>query len=227
MSETGTFSSLVDTVVLRSARKDRISDIVSYCRSTIRECTVLALFDQALVEEQITVTAVPHIYERSQTMRTMLSIKYPYFTRQGKPVYPKHKRPGTVNTTDQYYFYVSGNSYIFAGVKVGDIIDLAYSSYAIRFPYYANVAERPATFDDETQLWTYLDAYDDTAELQEEARNKVSNWLLFYWFDLILEGSLAKLFKATNSERSKASFGLYKSMQNDLKAGEAQTFVTR
>jgi len=225
MAETGTFSALIDEVRTRSARRDRIADVIAYVRSTIRECTVLALFEQNLVEVQTTVTSLPHIWERPFRLRTMLAVKYPYFDRRGQAVYPKKLEPGEVKSTDQYYFYISGNSYIFAGLAVGDIIDLAYSAYAPKFHYYETVGERPATFDDETETWSYLDAWDDNAALKQQAEDKVTNWLVFHWYDMIIEGALAKLFKQVNDERSKTSFALYKSQQKDLLAGEAKLFI--
>lgn len=225
MTETATFSAMVDEVVARSHRKDRINDIVSYSRATMRECHVLAQFTQSMTETQLVATASPHIWTRPLTLRNILICKYPYFDRQGKPVYATEKRPDTIGVNDKYFFYLSGNSFVFSGIELGDSISLAYFTYFAKLKYYAVVADRPATFDDETNLWSYLDAWDDNDTLKEEARDKVTNWLLFHWYDLVVEGTLAKLYKAVNDERSRATFALYKSQQKDLLAGESQIYV--
>ena len=227
MAETGTFSALVDDVILRSARRDRLQDVIAYARSTIRECSVLAVFEQNLVELPIVATTSPHIWERPALLRNTTAVAYPYFDRRGDPVKVHHRKPSTIKPSDLYYFYHSGNSTIFAGIAIGDTINLAYSAYAPRFHYYADATERPATFDDETQSWAYLDAWDDNEDLKQQAEELVSNWLIFYWYDLIIEGTLTKIFKQVGDERSKASFSQYKSQQKDLLAGEASLYVGR
>lgn len=225
MAETSTFSALVDEAIRRTMRRDRMADIISYARATMRECNVLAQFQQSMVELNLTASASPHIWERPLTFRQMLICKYPYFDRQNKPVYAKEKNPDLIRPSDQHFFYLSGNSFVFSGIEIGDIISLAYFSYFPKLAYYAEIADRPATFEEETNLWSYTDAYDDNDILKEEARNKVTNWLLFHWYDLVLEGTVAKLYNVTGDERSRSTFALYKSMQKDLLAGESQVYV--
>jgi len=228
MAETCTFSALVDEAILRSNRRDRISDIVSYARSSIRECQVLGFFEQDMVEVSLTVDVLPFQWERPLNLRTILAAKPQVtFSRRDKTIWFKNRPPGQMTKDEDYYLYLSGDTFIFTGtqLEVGNVIDLAYYTYARKFVYY-ETADRPATFDPETELWTYHDDYDDTTTLQETARGLVQNWLLKNWYDLILEGTLAKIFKTVGDARQLQSFALYKSMQKDLLSGERVIYIS-
>ena len=222
MAETCTFSALVDEVILRSQRRDRINDIVSYARSTIRECQVLAHFEQDLAEAQITVDVLPFVWERPQRLRALLAAKPNGITdRRGDPIWFKNKPPGEQTRNDYYYYYLSGDSFIFSGseLQVANIIDLAYFRFSRKFVYYA-VDDRPATFDAETETWTYLPAYDVDADSRATGRELVENWLLRNWYDTLLEGALAKIFKSVGDQRNALAFSLYKSYQKDILKAE-------
>lgn len=227
MPETSTFSALVDEAILRSQRQDRKTDIVSYARSTLRECQVLAFFEQDLVEDSITITATPHLWPRPLNLRTILAAKpQAVLDRRGKKRYFKNKPPGQIVRDEEYFLYLSGNTFLFSGLnlEIGNVVDVAYFAYTRKFIYYI-VADRPATYDPETETWSYHADYSATQELNDEAETLVSNWLLFHWYDLILEGVLTKLFKAVADERSKTAFALFKSMQKDLLKGERVIYL--
>lgn len=222
MAETSTFSALIDEVKLRSQRRDRESDIVSYARSTIRECQVLAYFEQDLVELSVTTTAAPHSWSRPTRLRTILAAKpQAKYTRHGEAMYFKNRPPGSKVRAVPYYLYLSGDTYVLTGdeFESGIVVDIAYFAYSRKFVYYAT-GSRPATFDPETETWTYLAAYDTDDTTRETARELVTNWILTHWYDLILEGTLAKIFKAVGDERSRTAFSLYKQMQKDLLSSE-------
>jgi len=223
--ETSTFSALIDEARLRSGRVDRTSDIVSYARTTMRECTVLAEFSQNTIEGTFTVTAVPHILTRFANFRKWEALQYPYFDRQkGFPIYAKEKKPGFAQNTDNtYWFYRAGNSFVFNGLAIGDIVKYAFQGYLPKLAYYLQVADRPATYDLETELWSYHADYTGNATLNQQGEDKVTNWMLFNWYDLVLEGTLAKLYKTVADERQRASFALYKQQQKDLLQGESMS----
>lgn len=228
MAETSTFSAIIDTVVQRSLRRDRINDIVSYARATLRECQVLAFFEQDMIEAELSVTSTPFLWERPIHLRTILAAKpKEVFSRRGNELWFKNRPPGEKTQNEHYYLYLSGSSFVFTGtgLAIGDVIDVAYFNYSRRFPYYP-AGDRPATFDDETETWTYLPAYDVDDATRETARNLVTNWLVFHWYDLILEGTLAKLYKIVNDERQRSTFALYKQQQNDLLSGERVIYLT-
>ncbi len=54
----------------------------------------------------------------------------------------------------------------------------------------------------------------------------MQNWLLKRWYEMILEGTLAKIYKTVGDERSKTSFSLYKSFQQDLLASERVVYLS-
>lgn len=229
ITETCTFSALIDEVKLRSQRRDRLADMVSYARATIRECQVLAHFEQDLVEGSITTDAVPYMWPRPLRLRGMLAVKpNGQYDRHGNPIWFANKPPGEYKLGDNYFFYLSGSTFIFSGdlLGTGQQIDMAYFSYSRKFVYYADVADRPATFDPETEEWSYAPAYDVDEDSRAAGRELVSNWLLEKWYDTILEGTLAKIFKAVGDVRSKMAFSLYKSQQKDIQHGERTIAVT-
>jgi hypothetical protein len=64
-----------------------------------------------------------------------------------------------------------------------------------------------------------------TEAAQLAARLTVSNWLLFNWFEMIVEGALAKLYKTTQDDRAVSSFALFSSFKTTFKQGEQQAAV--
>ncbi len=227
MPETSTFSALIDEAIARSQRKDRIADIVSYARSSLRECQVLAYFEQDMVELSVAVDVLPFVWPRPLRLRTILAAKpQSITTARGEQKYFTNLPPGESTRTADYFLYLSGNDYIFSGLhlEVNQVIDIAYMAYSRKFIYYA-VADRPATFDPETETWSYHVDYVGTTELQEEARNLVTNWIVEHWYDMLLEGTLAKLYKTVGDERNRTAFSLYKSMQKDLLRGERVIYL--
>jgi hypothetical protein len=219
-TEVNTFSAAVDAVLVRSGRPERRADAISYVRQTLRECQTLkkTRFARDLIELSITSTGSPHIWDRPQELRIVRTAKYAtVFDRRGNAIYPKFLRPGKMQEDEPYLYYGGPTYYAFKGADAGVQIDIAYYAYFKKLPYYA-VADRVATFDLDTDTWSYLAATTD--QEKEAARNLVSNWLLFDWYDLILEGALAKILKTVNDDRAVSTFALYKSLQNDLIAGE-------
>jgi len=224
MLEGSTFSALVDDVIQRSNRKDRIADIVAYARTSMRECLVKAHFQASLIEEVVTVDAVPFLWKRPDQLQVLTAVQYPYFTRHGKPVFAREKRPGIAQheTGDRNYYYLSGNSYVFNNLAIGAIINVAYLAYFARMAYVEAVVDRLARYDVESGIWVYHADYATSAAQQLIAQDKVTNWLLFRWYDLILEGVLAKIYKSVDDPRSKTSYALYKQQQDDLLTAEKQ-----
>jgi len=223
MVETGTFSSAVDTVVARTGRPNLQTSIESFVRATIRELQAKARSTKDLVEEEITATAAPHIWTYPSRFREVIGVKYSsIYDQQGKAVYPPRINPGNIQRDKDYFYYQSGNSLVFAGVKANDVIAIAYLLWSRPFIYYT-VSERPAIYDAETESWTYLSAYDTDDTTRETARDLVTNWLLFGWFETVIEGAVAKTYKLVGDQRAVSAFALYKSYEKDLLAGEGGT----
>lgn len=219
-TEVNTFSAAVDDVLVRSGRPERRADAISYVRQTLRECQVYkkVVFARDLIEDQLTATTDPYIWDRPSELRILRTVKYSsQYDCRGQNIYPKFLRPGKIQESEDYFYYGGPNYYAFKGVNVGGTIGVGYYSYFKKLPYYAADA-RPAVFDLNTDSWTYLTATTDVEK--EAARALVTNWLLFDWYDLILEGALAKILKTVNDERAPSTFALFKSLQKDLMAGE-------
>lgn len=213
MTEINTYSSAVDDVVARSGRPDRRTDIIAFVRTTIRECHVRSYFRNDLTEDSIAALQDGYVWEYPQEFRILRTVRYPLTNRRGEAIYPPEILPGK-NQRDKTHFYYGGPGYyVFAGVEALDRIDVAYYSVSKKIPYYAKT-ERPAIFNLEDNVWTYLTA--TTPEEKIEARGKVSNWLLFDYYDLIVEGSMAKVLKVVGDPRAGAAYALYKSYQKDL-----------
>jgi hypothetical protein len=224
MTEINTFSSAVDDIVARSGRPDRQADIISYLRTTIRECQTKDFFDIDLVEDQITgVASDPYIWSRPNYFRQMAAVQYPsVIDQQGNVAYADFAAPGKKQLRLEEYYYLSGTSFIFAGngaasMTSGSVnINVAYYAFLPPLAYY-DVDARPATFSLETETWTYLTAITD--EDQEAARALVTNWLLTDWYDMCCEGALAKVYKTNDDVRAVTTFAQYKQLQTTMLEG--------
>lgn len=228
-TETGTLSAAVDEIVGRSGRPDRLTEIVQWARASMRESQVRAFFERDFIEDQISVNSDPYIWTRPVGFRQMRTVSYPeIIDSHGEAIYPRFQQPGRALRKKKYFYYAGTDYFTFAGHGRGlppsnnlqTIINVGYYSYFPKIAYYA-VADRPARYSLEDQAWWYKDETLDAAG-QEAARNKVTNWMLFDWYELVIEGSLAKVYKTYQDPRSVTSFALFKSYQNDLLRGEAR-----
>jgi len=217
MTEINTFSAAVDDAVARSGRPDRIADIISFVRVTIRELQVLRFFRNDLTEDTLTADVANYIWNYPQEFRVLRTVRYPRFDAQGRYIYPPELLPGKKQKDYTDYYYGGPGYYVFAGTSLADSIAVAYYSYVKKLAYYAEAA-RPATFSLEDDAWSYLS--NGTSDEQTAAQIKVSNWLLFNYYDTVVEGAMAKLLKTVGDPRAVSSFALYKSYQQSLIAGE-------
>ena len=215
------FSELVDEVCVMIGRSNARTkqNVIKYARLTMRECQMLDYFHNDLVENTITASAEPHSWDKPDNLRELRTVRYSARYDDGR--WPKLIRPGKVQNDEDFYYYAGTNYYVFAGVSIGNNIDLAYYLYFPYLKYYETASERPAVFDREAGTWTYHATYDVSDEKRTEARDLVSNWLLKDWAELIQEGVLAKTYKMLREDRmASTSFSLYKSFQNALRTGE-------
>lgn len=222
------FSALVDRVILETGRQSSLLSVLQYVNLTVREMQSLGLFAKDLFEEQITATANPHIYTRPTTygqFRSLRAVKYGTLE-----YYPKMIRPGRSIQTQNAsaYFYAADNYFAFHGVEVGEVITLANYYFAKPLRYFGMLGTvttgyvggpydiRPAYFDIDAMEWQYLNvgetAYEDTTgdDDTDEARQKnAMNWVLSDWWDVVVEGAKAKLFKQFKDERASAAYAAY------------------
>ncbi len=212
------FSELVDTIIQRTgqgaARKQ--ADIVAYANSTLRELIMKALFHRDFYEDSETATAQPHVMQKPTRFRQMRAVKY-----QTSGIYPKFCFPGVDLAKYDYSWYAADTYFVFAGMEVDETIALAYYRYPRRFTYYV-AAERPATYSELTESWSYLAAYDTNDTVRATARDLVGHWLLQYWNEVVQEGTMAKILKNVNDQqRASNSFALFKDLQGDILKAES------
>lgn len=224
------FSELVDTVLARAKRPERSrDDLVAAVRATMRELHMLALFSRDLIEDEITTTASPHIWTPPSALRQLRAARYDF---ANDPIYPAFIQPGRAAAKHDYFVYRASNYYVFKGVDVGITISIAYYTYSRKFTYYASGA-RPATYNAETDTWTYYDLtasgginYNANDTNKELARSLVGDWLLEYWDNVIEEGALAKFLKLSGDpDRAKSSFALFGSLKADILKAEQHEVI--
>lgn len=222
MTEVNTFSALIDDAVARTGRRNLRNDIIAYARQSLRECQIIAEFNEDMTEDTITATADPHIWTKPQYFRKFRrqGVRFGIANLRGELIYPKQVQPSQRQQELDYYYYHGADYVVFKGVQAGVQIDVAYFSFFRKLPYY-EIAARPATFSLETETWSYLTAVSDAEK--EAARALVTNWLLFDWYDMILEGTVAKVLKAVGDPRAPSSFALFKSLQNQFEADKSIT----
>ena len=216
-TEINTYSAAVDDVIARSGRPDRKADIIAFVRVTMRELQALRFFRNDLTEDTLTADAENYVWTYPQEFRILRTVRYPYYDAQGNQVYPREILPGKKQKDYEYFYYGSAGYYVFAGSSLADQIDVAYYSFVRKLPYYA-LAERPATFSLEDNKWSYLINGTDAEQLA--ARELTSNWLLFNYYDTVVEGAMAKILKTVGDERARSSFALYSSYKMTLLAAE-------
>lgn len=211
MTEINTYSAAVDDVVARSGRPERRNDIIAYVRSTIRECQAKAYFKRDMIEDQLTATQDNYIWTYPQEFRILRTVEYPgILNSRNETIWPKEILPGKRQREVTYYYYGGPGYYVFAGTSLSELINVAYYKVSKKLAYYT-AATRPATFSLEDNTWSYLNTGTDAENLI--ARNKVSNWLLFDYYDTIVEGGLAKILKTIDDPRARSTYALYQSLQ--------------
>lgn len=212
------YSELIDNVVSRTGQGSAAKrlDIQAYANSTIRELQLKALFHRDFYEDSATADSSTFIYDKPVRFRTMRSVKYVELD-----IYPKFVLPGPELKDFDYKWYAADTYFAFFGQSDGDTIALGYYRYARRFKYYAT-ADRPATWDFDTESWSYLPAYDVDDDTRASARDLVGHWLLQYWREVVEEGTMAKILKNVNDQqRASNAFALFKDLQGDILKAES------
>lgn len=229
-----TFSQMVDEMVSETKRPDLVSEISRYVNQTIREVhftpdrNAALNFEENFREQQVNCTV-----ESGQTwaianptiFQAMQGVLYPdVFDRNGRQVWADHTTPGRHLASLDHFYYRVGGTFTFAGYGgVGAVIALAYYEFPNGLKYKTE-AQRPAWYDVESG-WSYAPGV-DTPELQEAARDLVTNWLLTRWSDVISEGARAKLYKRlSDTERARTCYSLYGSLRQGLWTSETAQFV--
>lgn len=222
------FSEIVDDILQQTRRLDQAVNIASYVNATLRECQVFKgrFFARDLVEDVINATSDPFIWTRPVRFRGLRAAKYVEENEFPDFIQPGKKQTDQWGKIKDHFFYAATDYFAFSGAGDTATINVAYYKYTRNFRYYV-VADRPAVYDRETEIWSYHDDFDDSDVLKEQAEDVVSHWLMLDWLELIKEGARAKLWKNLSDEnKGPKTFASYKSMQVDLLSGEAFTVLT-
>lgn len=233
------FSEMCDIVVQRSGRLDRLNngDIPGYGNTVFRELQALAFFYKDGVEDIIaTSTTDPTIWTYPILFRKLRTAQYP----DGS--FPNHVQPGKglrpyLGDNTRGYYYAASNYIVFqnaaSGIFQGNItnnIKLYYYTWLPRLKYYP-VAQRPAVYDETLATWTYSDQSgnnDPDNNLnytllanQPIALLRVTNWTLVSYVEMMIEGTLAKLFKGIKDDvRAVQSYSLWERYKKDIQETE-------
>lgn len=203
------FSELVDTAVSRSGRPDKRADVIAFINQTVREMVAKHYFAKNLVEDTVVASADPFIFQRPIRLQRFRTVQYANGT------FPPFIQPGRKMADFDEYYYAAASYFVFKGaVFAGSLsgsgnVNVAYYQFPKHLSYYG-LGLRPATYDFDLEVWTYLPAFDVDEDTREQARDLVSNWLLRDWYDLVTEGTLAKIFKVVDdSNRASTHFSFF------------------
>ena len=207
------FSELIDTVITRSGRPDRLSDATTYCNQTMRDVQASGYLYNNRVEDQIITDADPYLWTPPINFQSLGFLKY----ANGR--YPSNRLG--VNQEDSPSRYYAGPGYIgFTGHGAGNTVDVLYYKFQPRLQYFA-LADRPATweYDFDTEQYVVADYHADysaTAVLQAKAQLMTSNWIIKRWKEMVEEGTLAKLFKLIGEDsRAAVSYTLFQQIRKE------------
>ena len=209
MAETGTFSAAVDNIVQRSGRIDRRDDIISHVRRVILDCQTIETFENDFEEDRLQGTSDPFMWQLRINLqfRQMKTVRYPDVRDpQGKIIYANNVIPSERLNEEDFYWYQSGNVLVFYGHGAGNHIDIGYYKFLPLLPYYENESDRPAVWDVATLSWNYPARGTLT---EEAAQALVTNWVLFNFFEIVVDGGLNFVFSDVGDERSRTSFAKY------------------
>lgn len=224
------FSELVDICVSRSKRTDKRADVISFVNQTIREMQAKQRLAKNLNEDKVVTTAEPHIWTpptRFQRMRTVLY--------EATLCHPKFLQPGVIQRKKNEYYYRSTTAFVFVGAGLNTVIDLAYYRFVKKLQYY-ELGKREAVYDFTTETWSFplqeafiaqmkvngytaaeIAAQQAIFDAQQQGHiDNASNWILLDWFELVQEGTLAKLWKLLEDEKRAAThFSFYMRQYNE------------
>lgn len=232
-----TFSQLVDSIVMESLRPDQQLTIISYANQTIRELHTERASGAAVgftsnlkevelvanVDERFVYTLpTPHLFQK------MESIYYPGRGKYAVQRYPSSAMRFRDQVDGKYYWYRAGSDIAMSGFGgIDSEVYMAWFEFPRRLTYY-KPALRPATWNDETQQFTYLPAYQGTPELQLQALSLSTNWMLDRWEDTVGQGTRAKLYtRLADDVRSRTAYSMYESHRSGLVSAETHESAPR
>lgn len=215
------WSEAIDTAIQRAGRPDRKADCKGWASLTLQEMQAKGILKRNIIEDTIDIgnSTQEYIWQRPQGFQRMQTARYP------QNVFPEFCPPGKRQLDYPNRYYTGSTYYVFAGPDLYDHIDVAYYKLQMPLPYFAD-GKRPRTYDVDMRTVVYhnlttagtapynLD-YTDPAN-QAAADQACTNWILTDYWDLFVEGILAKIFKAVNDEvRAGTHFSYFERNKQD------------
>lgn len=218
-----TYSEIIDTVIQQIGRPNLLTRTKTIVNNLIYELHYtpqrgVILFDKNIIEAQATTVADQvHAFETPNRFQKFLAVRYDsVLDYKDKYTYAIELKPGPRMNHEKYYFYrnSTGHTMVNCGA-IGSTISLAYYRRLAPLTYY-EVGSRPATYDESTDIWTYLDPQptDEAAELARQ--NLVTNWMIQEHSAVVVEGALAALWKEAGDGRSQATYSRYQSLRDGM-----------
>lgn len=226
------FNQVVDEIILRSNRLDMKKTIIGIVNGVIRRIQSKQYFQSDLKEYKITPEATDVEFSagqwkwrRNPDVRLISSVRYDPWD-----VYPPNQQPSVNQESLINYWYKVGDHYVFRWSKYEEdpeSISISYYTTSKEFEY-TEEDERLVKYDYTNNTWyerkTAKDAWKpltkEEATSKEEELSKYGNWLLRDYKEIVISGSLSKLFGLLNDEeRAKREFAefndLFKTLTNN------------
>lgn len=223
-----TFSQLIDELTLEHKRPDLRSVIEAYLNLTTREVHfqpltgASILYESNRLEDEWTVPSLPATWPIPNAPRFQ-RFETAYYKNRGCYAHKKHPTRALEHGIDALdpYWYRSGQYLIFNGISVGDAVKQSWFEFPQRLIYYSE-AVRPATYNIQSDAFTYLPSYDVDAATRLAAEILVTNWLILRWAEVLKQGVRAKIFARLGEEsRAKMAFSAFESLRRGLNTTEA------
>lgn len=221
------FSELVDSIIHATGRHDQFANTIDYANTVIRKIHSKALWDRNFkVVEVCNPANTSHTHshqEQSCYMRWPRPRDFKVLrTIQVGDDYLNYERVGRHLQNASDYYYSDGNDFVLVYPNIRSAT-IGYYRKPARFVYY-KPDERPAKFDDATEKWLYLipnsnGQYTDQLATDEEefiARNKVADWLIHEYPDLVKFGTMNIIYSQLGDEQARSTYAIFREGIDDL-----------
>lgn len=230
----GTASQLVDLVLQLIGEPHLKVNAIEYVNQTIREMHThpdddqrILLFPDNLSEVAVVADLESGYYYTIPNPQRLQVVGVVYYNAYG--CYAEEKSPlSAYRLGTTHYYYRSGKTLQFnAYGGIGATITLASYYHPRRLIYYP-AGTNPCTWSNETESYTYLDAYNGSDALKAEAEELSTNWIIERWFEVVRLGVEAKLWARVNKDASQVrAYSQYMSGRKSMLSAEKHEVATR
>ncbi len=198
------FSETVDDLVLRARTAPRqFTSVVAAVNAATQTLAKLRFFSRDMLEDSILLTDLTvneYIWTLPFRFRRLATAQYIPNER-----FPEEAVPGRVNKSKDFVWYRTSTYIAFKGVLNQTSISVHYARFPRHFVYFA-AGDRPATFDKETETYSYLEPFDVDDTTRANALDLTTHWLLEHYKEAVLEMAFADLRKDSGHPTSRSLF---------------------